>query len=564
MAPALARASGNPFGVTVVRFTHGTSPAAMRAAVDTAGGTVVADLSRIDALAVVSAKSGFAARVKTSPSVTAAFQDAVVRSDRAPDAGKGGVAGTVDDSLGSSFPDPWHDAASFWGVTNPEGILQWDDNRMRVPAAWRTTKGDSSIRVAVLDSGVQSTHKELNANFDARDSENLIPCAALAKVFGEKALRDAGLTDCSANDNDGHGTWVASRIAGAANGFASNGVAPNVQVASFKVTAAGFGGLPSWIAAGMLDACADHVDLVNVSVGGYLDPTNASDAQDYLLLADSAAYCRAQGVPVFAAAGNDHVQIDRTDITIGGRLVRGAGIVSSTGRGIAATLPGAGSLAGSDLRGLLEVPAGVPGIVMVSATANAIGAAPSSVPLRWRSHVGARDQLAYYSNYGSRIDLAAPGGARRYDIPLYDGGDGDILYGGWGSLGAIAPNGDLCSDPFVGSPLTFACFTSRGDGFGWLQGTSMAAPNAVGVAALVLSASRDLRGHGDALVARLEAKANRSVTNWVGPSDPTNLAPGLDGTPCATGYCHLEQSSPISFADAYGAGLVDASAAVGH
>ena len=48
---------------------------------------------------------------------------------------------------------------------------------------------------------------------------------------------------------------------------------------------------------------------------------------------------------------------------------------------------------------------------------NAIGAAPANVPLRWRAHVGARDQLAYYSNYGSRVDLAAPGGARRYQIP---------------------------------------------------------------------------------------------------------------------------------------------------
>ena len=51
------------------------------------------------------------------------------------------------------------------------------------------------------------------------------------------------------------------------------------------------------------------------------------------------------------------------------------------------------------------------------------------VPLRWRSHLGARDQLAYYSNFGSRVDLAAPGGARRYEIPLYDGGEGDLLYG---------------------------------------------------------------------------------------------------------------------------------------
>src|SRR5205814_1665756 len=81
------------------------------------------------------------------------------------------------------------------------------------------------------------------------------------------------------------------------------------------------------------------------------------------------------------------------------------------------------------------------------ATANAIGAAPANVPLRWKAHVGARDQLAYYSNYGSRIDLAAPGGARRYEVPFWDGGAGDVTYGGWGSLGALTGNGLICTDP---------------------------------------------------------------------------------------------------------------------
>jgi hypothetical protein len=31
-----------------------------------------------------------------------------------------------------------------------------------------------------------------------------------------------------------------------------------------------------------------------------------------------------------------------------------------------------------------------------------------------------------------------------------------------------------------------------------------------------------------------------------------------------TGYCHIDQTRPIAFSDAYGAGLVDAGAAVGR
>jgi hypothetical protein len=50
----------------------------------------------------------------------------------------------------------------------------------------------------------------------------------------------------------------------------------------------------------------------------------------------------------------------------------------------------------------------------------------------------------------------------------------------------------------------------------------------------------------------------------MGPNDAVSTAPSLSGTPCTTGYCHVNQSQPIAFADAYGAGLVDAGAAVGR
>jgi hypothetical protein len=66
-------AAGNPFGVTVVRFSPATSPAQMRAAVVSAGGVVVADLSEIDALGVVPRSTGFTARLNANRAVTAVF-----------------------------------------------------------------------------------------------------------------------------------------------------------------------------------------------------------------------------------------------------------------------------------------------------------------------------------------------------------------------------------------------------------------------------------------------------------------------------------------------------------
>jgi subtilisin family serine protease len=560
-APAWAQDKPNPFGITIVRFSPGTTPAQMQAAVAKAGGEVVTDLSPVGAMAVAPHAGDFAMRIGANSSVTKVFPESMFDGPVTLDGRAGG--GQVDlPKFGKShsFPDPWHDASSFLGVTNPEGILQWDDARMDVPAAWGTTLGDKTVKVAVLDTGIQKSHKELEQNI-AGKAETFVPCEQLKHLYGEKALKAAGLTDCGTDDKDGHGTWVASRIDGALNGFASNGVAPRVQVSSYKVLAAGFGALPDWILSGLLAACSDGVDLVNMSITGYLDPSDPTDAQTYLLFNDVVQYCRARGVTIFAAAGNEHVRVDRVTMPVGGRTLSGVGRVSSGPDGIGTTAPGADS-ADSDLRGLLETPAGVPGVVMVSATNNGNDAAPADDPFGVGMHVGARDQLAYYSSYGPRVDLAAPGGARRFNLPGWDGGDGNILYGGWGTLGALADNGLICRDPLQSSLFNFACFKVDGNGFGWLQGTSMAAPNALGVAALAISAKRGLRDDPSGLVARLQATARTTMTNYTGPDDPGNTSPTYDGRPCSTGYCHLDTSAPIAFADAYGAGLVDAAAAV--
>src|SRR3954462_13320969 len=275
-------AAGNPFGLTVVRFSAQTTPAQMRAAVASARGVVVSDLSEIGALGVVPRSTGFAARLNANRAVTAYFQDSMLTTQRG-----------ADDRVPEGFAaDPWHDLSSFLGVTNPEGILQWDDGRMNVPAAWKRTTGDDSIAVAVLDTGVEANHRELRGAVDSSLGGNFIPCDDLKTLFGLGYIDRAGLRDCRDGDFEGHGTWVASRIAGALNGFASNGVAPGVRVGSYKVLAAGLGGLSTWILSGLIDACSSReIDVVNMSIEGYLDPSNPFDAEDYLLFTDAVDYC---------------------------------------------------------------------------------------------------------------------------------------------------------------------------------------------------------------------------------------------------------------------------------
>jgi hypothetical protein len=52
------------------------------------------------------------------------------------------------------------------------------------------------------------------------------------------------------------------------------------------------------------------------------------------------------------------------------------------------------------------------------------------------------------------------------------------------------------------------------------------------------------------------------MVNLMGPNDPSDTSVAADGTACPTGWCHVERSNPIGFSDAYGAGIVDAAAAV--
>jgi len=553
--PAAAQAKSDPransLGVQVIRFAEGTSPAAMRAAVENAGADVVTDLSKLDALAVVPRQgSGFASKIKAQKGFKAAWIDRVSRTN-------------------AFQPDPLHDLDAFSGENAP-GVLQWEDDRDGVRQAWATTKG-AGIKVAVIDSGIDPTHPELRNN--VLFTANTIPCDGLTAIFGPGT---GGLHDCSKSDTDGHGTWVASRIVGDDNGIGTNGIAPDAKVMGYKALATGFGGLTSWIVAAMVDACDNDADVINMSLGGYDDPNDPDfpkeNAEDYFLWQDGVDYCRAKGTAIVASAGNEHVRNLRKTVTLTGlsgtRRISGAGLVSTDkAEGINA-LPGEKlQKYVNDFRGMLETPAGVPGVIMVSSSGNAIPDPAGNVLAKYAppaSVIGTQDNLAYYSSYGERVDVSAPGGARKYGVPKFDTRPGtDVLYGGWGQLGATVKTGDICRT--IGSFADFACFEYDGATFGWFQGTSMSSPQVAGVAALVLGAKPALQEHPDQLAAQLKGTAKTGLVNHTGKSSPDTGA-SWDGTPCGTGYCHVTwaTSGPnaIPFAQAYGAGMVNAAQAV--
>jgi subtilisin family serine protease len=447
-----------------------------------------------------------------------------------------------------------------------KGLL-WDYRRIGLPRGWKTTAGSGKVTVGVADTGLDFTHRELrNKVKRVTDFTGLEDPPICETFFG--GISDADLAAQSGGpektDWNGHGSWIGGRIAAELNGTGINGIAPKVNLVALKISQWCGSAYDSTILSAFLTAANLRLDIVSISFGGYLDRTDPDQDAAYQAYVDTVAYARSKGTLIVAAAGNEHVRVGT-----GGRVLSHGPTVTPAETPVF-----------DDIIGQYEVPGGVPGVVDVSATGRLV--VPSSAncpqgsegtpddnfspvckPLTDRHQAagqGKINQLAYYSNYGPRINIAAPGGARKFNLQGFDRG---------GTPGFPYTTSDLTNAWEVFSTTSnwaveIPCFTfSRGSGFpqgqcySTIQGTSMAAPQVSGSLALIASAHPSLRKHPGGLVRRLKALANPSVHNYTQPLSATDTSPAdLTGLPCPTGYCHLGGPA-ISDAGAYGAGLVN-------
>lgn len=186
--------------------------------------------------------------------------------------------------------------------------------------------------------------------------------------------------------------------------------------------------------------------------------------------------------------------------------------------------------------------------------------------------VGKMNQLAYYSNYGPRIDFAGPGGARKFNMPYWDrGGCEGWPWCGIGSVEggtSVADGYNAWEDFSITSNFAteIPCFTfSAGDPvfpanqcYAIIQGTSMATPHVSGVAAIMLSLHPDAWKNPAMLKAILKAKAKLISGNTTPPVSASDHSAGDDsGGACSGGWCHLGGAA-INNNDAYGFGLISA------
>jgi len=203
------------------------------------------------------------------------------------------------------------------------------------------------VDVAVIDTGADLTHPDLN-------------------------IYSAGAKNCSigainANDMNGHGTHVSGTIGAIDNGTGVVGMAPGARIWPVKVLTDAGSGLNSDVICGIdyVTAHASQIEVANMSLGGSgTDDGNCGNSNNDAM---HKAICRsvAAGITYAVAAGNDSEDA-----------------ANST-------------------------PAAYDEVITVSALSDFNGVPGGGAPSTCRSDVD--DTFADYSNFGSDVDIIAPG-----------------------------------------------------------------------------------------------------------------------------------------------------------
>jgi subtilisin family serine protease len=344
-----------------------------------------------------------------------------------------------------------------FGVPNSEplGMCQWNMALINASedGSYQYATGDG-VTVGVIDGGVDFTHPDVAPNLN----EDL-SCSFIFDDTPTADPREVANGDCSnkaaVQDLYGHGTHVASTIAAPVNDIGIAGVAPEATIVALKAcTIEGYCFADS-VAAALRYAGDQGIDIVNLSL--FADPYLyycKSEAEQKAILKEleaAARYAQQKGVLIVASAGNEQADLQHP--------------------GLDTTSPDwpPDSEEERYVKNNCRIaPGELPGVLTVS------GTGPVGYP-------GYDLWIADYSSVGmSRVDVAAPGGDyfratdTRQDAVLgaitstSDGGLWDLL----DFISTLPGNEGMA-------------VIDQGARYGYLNGTSMSAPHAAGVAALV-------------------------------------------------------------------------------
>lgn len=444
----------------VVLAQEGSDLSAVKGAVARAGGTVTGENTAIGLVTARSDKADFATAVKANPAVVGAARDKVIGTAPKVERRQADIERLTDAERqrATAGKQPGHG-----GPADPEPLadLQWDMDMIHAPEAHARQIGDHRTKVGIIDTGIDGTHPDIAPNFDTALSRNFTTDIPLIDGPCEEEP-DQSCTDAPNVDEDGHGTHVAGTVASPINGIGIAGVAPGVDLVNLRAGQdSGYFFLGPTVNA-LTYAGDNGIDVVNMSF--YIDPwlynctANPADSpaeqaeQKTIIEGTQRAlrYASRHGVTLVAAEGNGH-----TDL--------GKPVFDGTSPDFP---PGTEHDRNVD-NSCLNLPTEGNGVIGVTS-------------------VGPSGRKAYYSDYGlEQADVAAPGG------DYYDGtwrNPEQLILAPYPKALAIA-NGDI--DPVTGESLTPFVVADCGTGtcsyYQYLQGTSMASPHAVGVAALIVA-----------------------------------------------------------------------------
>jgi len=196
------------------------------------------------------------------------------------------------------------------------GSWEWYLTKIGAPAAWSTTTGDSRITIAILDTGVDGTHPDLQSKM----------------VPGWNIYNNNSDT----TDVFGHGTVVAGTAAAASNN--SQGVASiawNCPIMPIRVSAVDGYATYSAMANGLTWAADHGARVANLSYMASQSSTVAS----------AASYFQSKGGVVAASSGNEAVFQTSADtpyiLTVGATDANDVlNLWSNTGNNVDLTAPG--------------------------------------------------------------------------------------------------------------------------------------------------------------------------------------------------------------------------------